>query len=162
MRKIERLPRFMPGQIIDISYKKGELPDRLLIKTVYMREEDDTWMYGVYSEKAHNIISLNQDFIRDNMTTKYTPVYKMPKIIKMYADGWRFCGNYPKDKAMALSGKYAINNNINNIIIRPALNSMGNPVDNEYGIWIRYNTTITDNGNMHDNLAKEDDIIVIK
>ena len=161
MKKIDRLPRFMPGQVIDLSYKHKGLPNRILIKTVYTREQDKGWMYAVYLENTGERTALDEDFIISHMTTKSTQVYRSPDVIKLYNDGWRFCGNFDKDTAFDMASKCATNIYIKDIILKPALNAKGCLVNNQYGMWIRYNTIINDNGTITGN-TEDSDVIVIK
>lgn len=160
MNKITKLPRFMPGQVIDISYRHKGLPNRLLIKSAFVREQDTEWMYSVYLENVGENTILPQKFILENMVVRDTNVYKCADVIKAYNDGWRFCGNYCKNTAQDTAAKYSTNKYIKNIILKPALNSNGCLIHNKYGIWIRYNNPISDDGIITSDA--DTDVIVIK
>ena len=151
----------MPGQVIDISYRHKGLPNRLLIKSVFVREQDTEWMYSVYLENVGESTILPQKFIIDNMASKDAKVYKCADVIKAYSDGWRFCGNYCKGTAHSTAAKYSTNKYIKNIILKPALDPQGCLINNKYGIWIRYNSTISDSGIITSTDA-DTDVIIIK
>lgn len=162
MKLITNLPRFMPGQVIDLSYKSKGLPNRILIKTVFIREQNDSWLYEVVLENTGELTTLDQNFIVANMTEKRTQVYKCRDIINLYNDGWRFCGNFNKADASKVGAQYATNKHIKDIILKPALNSRGCLVHDQYGMWIRYYWTINSDGTVIDNTATDTDTIVIK
>lgn len=161
MNKITKLPKFMPGQVIDLSYKNKGLPNRLLIESVFIREQDNQWMYRAYLENVGEYTVLEESFISSNMTAKATQVYKCAEIIKLYSDGWRFCGNFSKEEAFSLAAKYATNKYIKNIILRHALNPKGCLVNDKHGIWIKYQTTINDYGIINTD-DTDTDVIVVK
>jgi hypothetical protein len=160
MKNITKLPRFMPGQVIDLSYKSKGLPNRILIKTVFIREHNSTWIYEVFLENTGEVTSLDQDFIVANMTKKDREVYKCREIINLYNDGWRFCGNFGRTEAHKVAAQIATTEYVKNVILKPALDYRGVLINDKYGIWIRYNNIIYDNGTINDNSNK--DTIVIK
>lgn len=162
MKTITKLPRFMPGQIIDLSYKNKGLPNRILIKAVFVREQDIEWMYEVYHENTGDVTTLDQSFIVSNMTERKCTVYKCIEVINLYNNGWRFCGNFNINEAHNLGAKYATNRYIKEIILRHALDSRGCLIPDKYGMWIRYNNIINDNGTITKNNGSSTDIIVIK
>lgn len=163
MGKITSLPKFMPGQVIDISYRGDGLPDRLMIVSVFIRQQDTQWMYSCIKESTGETITAEQSVIIDRMSDKGAKVYRTREIITMYGDGWRFCGNFKKSCAHAIAGKNADNPIIKNIILKPALNGNGDLLPNHYGAWIRYHNMISDDGKFISGAnAQNDDIIVIK
>lgn len=162
MKNINRLPKYMPGQVIDLSYKHKGLPNRLLIKTAFIREHDDQWMYEVFLENIGEVTTLNEEFISANMTNKATQVYKCAEIINLYNGGWRFCGNHKRSLAHSVASKSAVNRYIKNIILRPALDSKGCLQNDYYGMWIKYNTIINDDGTVITSDCEDRDTIIIK
>lgn len=162
MKNIARLPHFMPGQVIDLSYKSKGLPNRLLIKSVFIREQDNQWMFECIIESTGESTVLNESFIVNNMTHKGSEVYKCKEIINLYNSGWRFCGNKSRSTAHSIASKHATNRYIRSIILRPALDSKGCLMNNHYGMWIRYNHTINDDGTIIFDRELSDDVIVIK
>ena len=163
MKNITKLPRFMPGQVIDISYKNKGLPNRLLIKSVSVKEQDSEWMYECFIESIGTVVSINESFIVSNATNKNLQVYKCAEVIKLYNDGWRFCGNFNEADAHKVASKYATNRYIKHIILRPALNADGCLKNGYYGIWVKYNNTINCDGTIVDNNSGGSrDTIVIK
>lgn len=162
MKIITKLPKFMPGQVIDLSYKHKGLPNRILIKCAFVREQDDQWMYECFIENIGEISILNENFIVGNATNRGLPVYKCADVIKLYNDGWRYCGNIAKDKAVEHASKCATNGYIKDIILRPAIDGRGCLVNDAYGMWIRYNNIINDDGTIVKNEPTNRDVIVIK
>lgn len=162
MKIINKLPKFMPGQVIDLSYRHKGLPNRLLIKTVLINEHDDGWMYHVYLENIGECTTLDESFISGNCTSKTAQVYKCAEIIKLYADGWRFCGNYNDKEAYEFASKCATNRYIKDIILRPALDYRGCLMNGKKGMWLRYRNFINDDGTIIKNESIDKDIIVIK
>lgn len=158
---INKLPKFMPGQVIDLSYKYKGLPNRILIKYVYIKEHCTQWMYNVHLENLNKDTILSESFIINNSINSNLKIYKHADIIKLYNDGWRFCGNREREDAKKIASKYATSNYINNVILRPAINYEGCLVNGSYGIWIKYNTTINNDGTIYDNCGC-DDVIIIK
>jgi hypothetical protein len=162
MKNITKLPKFMPGQVVDLSYKNKGLPNRLLIQSVFIREQDNQWMYQCIIESTGESTILNEDFITNNMTHKESEVYKCKEIINLYNAGWRFCGNKSISTAHTIASKHATNRYIRGIILRPALDSKGCLLHNNYGMWIRYNNTINDDGTIIFDNEFASDVIVIK
>ena len=162
MKNITRLPKFMPGQVIDLSYKHKGLPNRLVVKTVFLHEQSNQWMYEVFLENIGELTTLNEDFITSNMTCKSARVYKCAEIINLYNNGWRFCGNFTKKNAHSTASKCATNKYINGIILRHALDSSGCLLNDMYGMWIKYNTIINDDGTIVTCDCGDKDTIVIK
>lgn len=162
MKNITKLPKFMPGQVIDLTYKHKGLPNRLVIKTVFIHEQSDQWMYEVFLENIGEFTTLNENFITINMTCKSARVYKCAEIINLYNNGWRFCGNFTKKTAHSTASKYATNKYINSIILRHALDNSGCLLNDMYGMWIKYNTIINDDGTIVTCECDDKDTIVIK
>lgn len=162
MKKITALPKFMPGQVIDLSYKSKGLPNRLLIKSVFIREQDEWWMYECIIESTGEVTILSQNFIMENMSNKDFPVYKCAEIIKLYNDGWRFCGNKSRSTAHSIASKHATNRYIRGIILRPALAPNGCLMQDHYGMWIRYNNIINNDGTIIKDSELNTDVIIIK
>ena len=162
MKNIARLPHFMPGQVIDLSYKHKGLPNRLLIQSVFIREQDSGWMFQCIIESTGESTILDENFIVNNMTHKGSEVYKCKEVINLYNTGWRFCGNKSRSTAHSIASKHATNRYIRSIILRPALDGKGCLLQNNYGMWIRYNNTINNDGTIviGDELAG--DVIVVK
>lgn len=162
MKNITKLPKYMPGQVIDLSYKHKGLPNRLLIKAVFIREHDNQWQYECIIESLGEDTVLNEDFITSNMTRKGSEVYKHKEVINLYNNGWRFCGNLSRSTAHSIASKNATNRYIRDIILRPALDSRGCLMNDHYGMWIRYYNVINDDGTVINSGNVSDDVIVIK
>lgn len=162
MKVINKLPKFMPGQVIDLSYKYKGLPNRLLVKSVFTREQDNSWMYDVYLENLGEYTTVNEEFIIGNMTNKDMKVYKCTEIIKLYNDGWRYCGNFSITEAHNTACKLATNPHIKNVIIRHALDGRGCLKNGMHSIWIRYYNVINDDGTINNTTCEDKDTIIIK
>lgn len=161
---INKLPKFSPGQVIDISYRYNGLPLRLLIKSVYMSIGNNEWKYNCCKEDDLRNVALFESFIINNKINDSKAVYKHNDVVGLYRDGFRFCGNH-KDKHIAYNNgaRYATNNNIRNVILKPALDANGEPIDDGYGIWIKYNNHIDNDGTIFsESNSHNNDIIVIK
>lgn len=162
MNVITRLPKFMPGQVIDLSYKYKGLPNRLLIKSVFVREQDEQWMYECIIESTGDITVLSQSFISNNMINKELEIYKCKEVISLYSTGWRFCGNFSRSHAHSIAGKHATNRYIKGIILRPALDPKGRLYKDNYGMWIKYDNIISNDGTINRGSELSDDVIVVK
>lgn len=163
MKEIKILPKFMPGQVIDISYKGDGLPDRLVIVSVFTRRQDTQWMYSCIRERTGETITAEQSVIIEKMTDKSAKVYQTRDVIGMYNDGWRFCGNFKQSCAHAIASKHTDNPTISRIILKPALNANGDPIPNYYGMWIKHYNLIDNDGKFTlGTSVQDDDIIVIK
>lgn len=162
MKVINKLPKFTPGQVIDLSYKLNGLPNRLLIKSVFMRREDNCWMYEVCLESIGECTIINESFIVSSMTKKSLPVYKCAEIIRLYNDGWRYCGNFSSKEAHAVACKLATNEYIKNVITRHGLNYNGTIEKGTRGVWIKYYNTINNDGTIINAMDEDKDTIVIK
>lgn len=162
MKNITKLPKFMPGQVIDMSYKYKGLPNRLLIKSVFVREQDSSWMYEAYLENIDAHTVLDENFIVNNMVNKSLPVYKCAEVIRLYADGWRYCGNFNSTDAHNTACKLAVNPHIKNVIIRHGLNGRGCLEQNVQGVWVRYYNIVNDDGTINNTASEDKDTIIIK
>lgn len=158
MRNINKLPKFMPGQIVDLSYRSNNgLPNRILIHTVFTSRQHTGWMYRALSEITNETLILTEDAILQCMIHKDAQVYKNICIIKLYNDGWRFAGNYEKIRAQDNASRLALNDRIKNVAIRPALDVNGFPMDNKFGVWVRYYNQIDDV-----TVNNDDDMVIVK
>jgi hypothetical protein len=157
MRKITVLPKYGIGEVVDISFKNGGLPNRVLILGIHMNSEDNGWMYDVKSEAFDDNIVMAETVMKKFEANQWSKVGKMQVIIDRYLDGWRYCGNYSEETAKANGQMLSENNNIKNIKLFPAVDTNGLPVSGEYGLWIRYHNTIGGDGSMI-SIAKEIDI----
>ena len=93
---------------------------------------------------------MSEDFIKDRKAKSSSPVCKNPDIIKRFSDGWRFCGNFEKDTAVANGKLIAENPNVRAVRLYPALNYNNQYMNGKLGIWIKYVNTIYDDGRFID------------
>lgn len=141
-----KLPKFNAGEAYFLSHKSGA-PVRIVIEAVYRKSTSKEWMYCIYSEaNGCKPTYVSESILSDRVSKHSSPVYKMPDIVKRIEDGFRFAGNYEKDDAIARGEEFARNSNIVSVLLHQALDSLGNPIDGKYGIWIKWNCVITGNG----------------
>lgn len=149
MRKINLLPAFAVGEVIDLSYKHGGMPNRIYINSVFWRDQDTKWNYEVTMENNGERAVMSESFIMDRKSKNTSPVCKNPEIIKRFADGWRFCGNFSKESAMPNAKMIAENANIENVRLYPALNYRNQFLPDKLGIWVKYKHTINNDGSIY-------------
>lgn len=145
--KIKSAPRYSPGDVIDLSYKHGGLPNRILVTCAFWRREDKQWMYKVFMESTGQYSVLDETFIASRESKKTSPAYKNPAVLSRIAEGWRFCGNFDTDTATANGKLIAENEMVKRVRLWPAINYNNKYVQGQMGIWIIYSNTIDNNGN---------------
>lgn len=148
MRKITTTPKFQLGQIIDLSYKHGGMPNRIYIMAVFWREQDNQWQYQVMMESTGETAQMSEQFINDRKSKQNSAVYKNPDIMARIEEGWRFCGNYDTETAKANAKLIAENEGIANVRLYPALSYNNTFMNGQMGIWIKYNHIIHNDGRM--------------
>lgn len=144
--KIKSTPKYSPGEVIDLSYKNGGLPNRIVITCAFWRRGDTQWVYKAFMESTGEYTVLDETFITSRASKKTSPIYNDPTIIKRISDGWRFCGNFENEVALANGKLIAENPAIKNVRLWPAMNYNGKFVKGQMGIWIVWNHIITDDG----------------
>ena len=149
-KKITTLPAYAIGEVIDLSYKHSGMPNRIYIDTVFWREQDTRWHYQVIMENTGEKTIMSEDFIKERKSKNSSPVCKNPDIIKRFSDGWRFCGNFEKNAAVANGKLIAENPNVRAVRLYPALNYNNQYMNGKLGIWIKYAHTIYDDGRFID------------
>lgn len=146
-------PKYQPGEVIDLTYKtEGSLPNRIFVKTVYCREQDCQWLYEVILENTGCKTTMTEAFINERKANRTASVYKTQEIMERYTKGYRFCGNEAQVHAIVLAEKLKSNSSIAAIMLYPALDPTGRLIKDSYGIWIKYNHIIDDNGELHEYL----------
>ena len=150
------LPKFYPGEVVDLSYKNGGLPNRIQIERVILGRELN-WNYEVILENLGEVTNMEEPFILDRMVNTNAEVYKVDEIVNRYAQGWRFCGNYTYTNAHETGRKLANNNNIDGVRIYDARNPSGTLVvgsnPKNKGLWIRYKHPLYGNIQQASNLG---------
>lgn len=155
MKAITTTPAFAIGEVIDLSYKNGGLPNRIIIDSVFMREGDTEWMYGVTMECTGGNTTMKQSFIKERKSKCTSAVYKNPDIIKRYREGWRYCGNFDIDAANANGKMIAQRDDVEGVRLYPALDSSNRLMRGKMGVWIKYKYTIYDDGSTSSTSANE-------
>ena len=114
--KIKTMPRYSPGEVVDLTYKNGGLPNRIIVTCSFWRQGDKQWMYKVFMESTG------------------------------ISEGWRFCGNFEAETALANGKLIAENEMIKNVRLYPALDRNNQFLKGKNGIWIIYKHTISNDG----------------
>lgn len=149
MKKINNAPAFGLGEVIDLSYRHGGMPNRIRIEGVFYRDQDTMWMYDVLMENTGDRSVMNEKFISERKSSKViasSGVYSNPEIQRRFKEGWRWCGNFAVDTARANAKLIADNSNIKNVRLWPAIDSRNRYVSGSLGIWIKYVNVIYDDG----------------
>lgn len=141
-------PKFMPGEVIDLSYKSNNLPNRIFIKRVRMDVSDKGWMYDILLENSGDTTAVEESFIEERMTHKLAKVYSEPYVLDLYSQGFRFAGNYDESEALKIAKSLKGNSSLLNIQIHPAFYPSGLEWKSKRAIWIRYHQIILDDGMM--------------
>lgn len=144
--KIKTVPKYSPGEVVDLTYKNGGLPNRIIITCSFWRQGDKRWMYKVFMESTGEYSVLDETFISARASKKTAPVYKNPDIMRRISEGWRFCGNFEAETALANGKLIAENEMIKNVRLYPALDRNNQFLKGQNGIWIIYKHTISNDG----------------
>ena len=141
-----KAPLYDAGESYYLSHKSGA-PARICIEAVYKKATSKEWMYSIYSEANEcKPTYVPESMLQQRISKHTTPVYKNPDVVKRLEDGYRFAGNYDKDTAINRGKAFASDSNIISVLLHPALDGSGNPIDGQYGIWIKWSCVITGNG----------------
>lgn len=137
-----KAPLYNAGEVYYLSHKTGS-PAKIYIEAVYRKAQSKEWMYSVFSEANDcKQTYLPESVLKERISRHKTPVYNEPEIAKRWEDGYRFCGNYPTEEAINVGKKFACNASIASVVLHPAVDAMGKPVDAEHGVWIKWRATI--------------------
>jgi hypothetical protein len=143
-------PKFIPGQVIDLSYKHGGLPNRIKIAQVMLSSVEAGYTYNVALESTKEITNMNEQFILDRACHKGAPVYSLDTIRKRYERGWRFCGNYYDGVAVDKAKDIAKSHQVAHVRITEAYYPDGNFVYGQCAVWLQYKNPIADEGDSVD------------
>jgi hypothetical protein len=144
------IPVYCPGSIIDIGHKYGEqMPNRIVIDAVYQKKRSNGWLYWVFSEMHNNYTYMSESMI-DHRVVGGCDVNEYPKEYRnRYKKGYRFCGDYPNFIAQDKAIKMRDQKEIVSVVLYPSLDRDGGKLRDYYGLWIKYNTTIYDDGTIY-------------
>lgn len=150
MAKQMTIPKYAPGSVIDLGHKYGvQMPNRIKIATVYIKDVDKGgWMYEVFSEMHNGATFMSEAMITERLSKHTSPCYSRSDIKKRYADGYRFCGNYPEFVAKDKADKMKEMKEVAGVILYRGINPNGKKMEGYYGLWVKYNTPISDNGDI--------------
>lgn len=162
--KIKSVPKYSPGEVIDLSYKNGGLPNRIIITCAFWRCGDTQWVYKVFMESTGDYSVLDETFITTRITKHRASVYNDVKIQKRISDGWRFCGNFEEEVAIANGKLIAENERVANVRLWPALDPQSKYIKGWKGVWIKWSSIISNDGTFNDGGSSDTntDIIDIK
>lgn len=137
-------PKYDAGSVIDLRFSKDTMPDRLYVEMVYRKPKSTEWMYQVRSEMNNGGMKyMSESQIIKHASHKNSKCYKHEKVKKMYDSGFRFCGNSKSDVAYSRANKYKSANYINHIILTEAIDSDGNIIEDQLGLWVQYRSIIS-------------------
>lgn len=157
------LPRYSIGQVIDLSCKRGSrLPMRIKILTIFYNHGDGVWRYQVHTESSVEKVIMTEREISNLACHKNSKAYSVPFIARMYADGYRWCGNFSRLQADCKGMALRDNADIESIRLYPAYNNTGSCIPDQCGLWIKYNTSIGDDGIIRHNALIDDMVRQIK
>jgi len=135
-------PKYSIGQVIDLSYKYGGLPNRILINAIFIRKQDKQWMYKILLENIDKETIMSESFIKYREINKSANIYHNNIIKQRYINGWRWCGNYEESIALNNSKIISTRNNVEGVRLYPAINYKGDFIENQYGLWVKYFNSI--------------------
>ena len=143
------IPSFHVGQVLDLRYI-NDMPDRVRISTVYMKETSAEWMYYVLSEQSNGYMYISQSQITSYLSKHDAKCYENNMVRELYRCGFRFVKNIPdNDKAISIeTRKLEKLYEVANIIVAPGIYPNGDVANNKCGVWVRYNTVITLDGDI--------------
>lgn len=163
MRNIKELPKFMPGEVIDLSYRTNILPNRILIKQAKITEFSEGWLYDIVLENSGDTTTMEESFIEERMTHKSRKVYSVKYVQDLYESGFRFCGNFIRQDATRFAKNIKDNKTILNIQIHPGFYPGGDLIMGQNGVWIRYHKIITNDGRLCEVInPSPTEVIIIK
>ena len=138
-----KCPLYDAGSTYFLSHRSG-MPAKIYIEAVYKKANSKEWMYSIISEANGGKPAYVQESVLATRISKHTSkVYNLPEIINRVSNGYRFCGNFTRDNAIARGTDIAKNDNIESVMLYPACDSAGNKIDDDmYGIWIRWKYVI--------------------
>lgn len=136
-------PKYNPGDIIDLRFTNNSMPDRIYISMVYKKNGSTEWMYEVLSEKNDRTVYMAESQIDKIKSKKESKCYEHELIQKMYNSGFRFCGNNKAETAHNRANKMTSAKYIKHIILCDAIDENGDVIDGYLGLWVQYNTVIT-------------------
>lgn len=139
------IPKFKPGEVIDLRYSRDTMPDRIRINMVYQKFGLTEWTYEVLSEKHNKIMYMREPQIDSMKSKKTAKCYENPLVQKMYKDGFRFCGNSKANTAYNRANSMINANYIKHIVLCDAIGTNGEVIEGSLGLWVQYNTVIDDN-----------------
>lgn len=138
-----KAPLFDAGEAYYLSHKSGA-PARIVIEAVYKKATSKEWMYSIYSEaNGCKPTYVPESILQQRVSRHCGLVYKNPNIIKRFEDGYRFAGNYNRDDAIRVGEEFAHNSSIASVWLHPALDGKGEPIEGQYGVWIKWDCVIT-------------------
>ena len=145
--KVIDAPLFHAGETYFLSSRTG-VPAKIFVEAVYMKSRSKEWMYLIYSEANDcKPTYVPESVLRKRISKHKSKAYEAQEVIDRIDDGYRFCSNYPDvESARAAGMKYAQMPNVASVLLFPALNYRGEPMDG-FGLWIRWKCVIVDDIN---------------
>lgn len=123
----------------DIIIRRGELPDKIHIRNVYMKETSIEWMYNVTSAQSGGSEYIPEHIIDDIVSKQTRPVYDVPYVKDLYDRGFIWYKNVRYNNAHNVVDKLNEIKEISQILVsKVAFYPSGATVKGKCGIWIKY------------------------
>lgn len=137
-------PKFDIGQILDLKRDKNNMPDRIIIDSIYIKRNSKEWMYYVMSEQTGGHTYLPESKLSSMVSYHIRECYKNTIVKTLYKCGFRFVCNIQNSEVNVKVSKLQNIKEIANIIVAPAVYPDGTDGIGISAIWIRYNVVISD------------------
>ena len=159
-----KAPIYGLGEVISLSHDDmpDKMPERICIQGIRAKIGATGWTYDTTCESTGYTGEYDESFINNSKSNIWAPVYKLPAVVERMSYGYRWAGNYCKEDAMTRGTLIAGKSNVKNVRLYPALNGSGGSVKPHYGIWVRYNTIMDDEGKITKVVERQGGAIVIK
>jgi hypothetical protein len=145
---MNKTPLYCAGETYFLSHKHG-MPARIFVEAVYKKYNSKEWMYCIRSEANNGVATyVSEPLLNSRISKHRSRVYQIPDIAERVDNGYRFCGNFDIDNATKRGEAFARNGSIKSVMLYPALNTEGEEISGMYGVWIKWDTVISDKFNV--------------
>ena len=139
-----KCPLYDAGGTYLLSHRSG-MPAKIYIEAVYKKANSKEWMYSIISEANDGKVAyVPESTLRQRISKHTSKVYNLPEIVDRVNNGYRFCGNYPMNDAIARGKELAdVHKSLSSVMLYPAYDGAGNRLDDGmYGIWVKWRYVI--------------------
>lgn len=121
----------------DIIIRRGELPDKIHICNIYMKEQSVEWMYNVMSAQSGSYEYMSEHIIDDIISKQIRPVYDIPYVKYLCNHGFIWYKNV--NDIHNVVDKLTDIKEISQILVsKIAFYPDGTVAKGKCGIWIKY------------------------